>query len=71
MKEYFEKHLKYVVNQSAKNTIDVLVSLMQENAMERLSEQAKINRESMDESQKVLNVLNPHLNLILKFRKYK
>jgi len=53
MKNYFEKHLKYVVNQSAKNTIDVLVSLMQENALERLNEQAKIKRESMDDNQKV------------------
>lgn len=71
MKEYFEKHLKYVVNQSAKNTIDVLVSLMQENAMERLSEQAKINRESMDESQKVLNVFKSTFKFNFKFRKYK
>ena len=39
--------------------------------MERLSEQAKINRESMDESQKVLNVFKSTFKFNFKFRKYK
>jgi len=33
---------------------------MQENAMERLKEQAKVKRESMDDNQKVYKIENLH-----------
>ena len=66
-KDYFEKHLKYVSNQSTKQAINVLVSLMQNNALERLKEQVHAKRDSLDDNQKVEeldNILSSPENLI-------
>ena len=40
-------------NQSTKQAINVLVSLMQNNALERLKEQVHAKRDSLDDNQKV------------------